>query len=157
MAEKTEKIKTGINKYLGFDCKCPVCLGQVPVQEKILKKLIELHSKLNPTGLAFKREAGLRSRIVELTMELNIGHPKEKTRAFESLVGFAHLSRDKDLVKKAMDMLKQFTEESKLVAYQSKFEEFEKILAMWSGEFNSNNAPEMREIDFFLGIIHRGN
>ena len=105
------KRKTALNKYLGFDCKCPVCLGQVPVQEKILKKLIELHSKLNPTGSDFKREAGLRSRIVDLTWELNIGHPREKIGALTSLVGFAHLARDKDLARKAINMLKQLVED----------------------------------------------
>ena len=149
------KRKVAINKYLEFDCKCPVCLGDVPVQEKILKKLIELHSKLNPTGSDFKREAGLRSRIVDLTMELNIGHTMEKTVALDSLLGFAHLARDKDLVRKAKGIAKQLTEESKLVAFQSDFEEFEKILAKWSEEFNSNNAPKKREIDFILGFIQR--
>ena len=37
------KRKTAIKADLGFDCKCPVCLGHVPLQEKTLKKLIELH------------------------------------------------------------------------------------------------------------------
>ena len=37
------KRKTGIKKDFCFDCKCPVCLGKVPGQEKVLKKLIELH------------------------------------------------------------------------------------------------------------------
>ena len=39
------KRKTNIKKFLGFDCKCPVSLGQVSCQDKILKKLIELHNK----------------------------------------------------------------------------------------------------------------
>ena len=139
------KRKTAIKKHLGYDCKCPVCLGQVPVQEKILKKLIELHSKLNPKPSDFKREAGLRSRIVDLTLELNIGHPNEKSKALTSLAAFAHLARDKDLVRKAKDMLKKFAEENKIGTSQG----LEEVFAEWS-EFNSNNKPDKKEIDFFL-------
>ena len=58
-----------------------------------MKKLIEVHKKLNPLRSDWKREAGLWSRIVDLTMELDIGHPLEVTR-------------DKDLVKKAMNIFK---------------------------------------------------
>ena len=144
------KRKIAFKKVLGFDCKCPVCLGQVPVQEKVLKKLIELASKLNPTGSDFRREAGLRSRIVDLTVELNIGHPNEKIKAVNSFVGFAHLARDKDLVKKALDIAKQFSEENKSVDIMRRLVE---NLAKWSGEFNSNKAPGKREIDFILSSI----
>ena len=144
------KRKTALKKRQGFDCKCPVCLGQVPVKEKTLKKLIELHGKLNPTGSDFRREAGLRSRIVDLTLELNIGHPNEKIKALNSFVGFAHLARDKDLVKKALDIAKQFSEENKSVDVTRKLVE---NLAKWSGEFNSNKAPGMREIDCILSSI----
>ena len=84
------KRKTAIKKREGFDCKCPVCLGQVPVQEKTLKKLIDLHSKVNPTPTQtsewkassdWKKEAGLWSRIVDLTMELYMCDPIEKIKS----------------------------------------------------------------------------
>ena len=115
-----------------------------------MKKLIELHSKLNPTPSDWKREAGISSRIVDLTMELYFGHPCEKMSAIDDLMGFAHLARDKDLVKKGMDMAKQFAEENKLEAIQRQYEGLERVLAKWSKEFYSNNVPEKREIDFFL-------
>ena len=112
---------SGLKKCLGFDCKCLVCLGQVLVQEKTLKKLIELHTRLNPTASDWKREAGLRSRIVDLTMELHIGQPFEKMKALHNLVRFAHLARDKDLLKKAMDKWRQLAEETKLEVFQRKY------------------------------------
>ena len=140
------KRKTALKKHMGFDCKCPVCLGQVPLQEKTLKKLIELHSKLNSTTSDWKREAGLWSRIVDLTMELHIGDPREKIWALEALVRFSHLARDKDLVKKAMDMMKHFAEETKIKGMQMMYENWEKVLAKWSKEFSSNNAPRKAEI-----------
>ncbi len=43
------KRKTNFKKFQGFDCKCPVCLGQISCQEKNLKKLIELQNKLDPS------------------------------------------------------------------------------------------------------------
>ena len=147
------KRKTAIKKDLGFDCKCPVCLGQVPSQEKTLKKLNDLHSKLNPTPSEtsdWKREAGLWSRIVDLSMELYIGHPNEKLKALDALVGFAHLARDKGLVEKAMDMWRQIAEDIKLEGMQRIYESWDKVMASWSAEFKSNNAPERAEIDAFL-------
>ena len=98
----------------------------------------------------WKREAGLWSRIFDLTMELKIGHPLEKTSALRQLAGFAHLARDKDLVKKAMDMLKKVSEEYKLEMVQRSLESGEICLAMWSREFSSNNPPKKKEIDFIL-------
>jgi len=144
------KWKTAIKKDQGFDCKCPVCMGQVHLQEKTLKKLIDLHNKLNPTPSDWKREAGIRSRMVDLTLELNIGNPWEKIEAFEKLMKFAHLARDKDLVMKSMDMMRQFVEETKIEVMQMMYENWERGLAKWSKEFNSNNAPKKDEINFFM-------
>ena len=118
-----------------------------------MKKLIEVHSKLNPTPSDWKREAGLWSRIFDLTMELKIGHPLEKTSALTQLLGFAHLARDKDLVKKAMNMLKQTSEEYKLEFVQRSFEKAESCLVMWSRKFSLNKPPQKEEIDCILTAI----
>jgi len=144
------KRKTALRKELGFDCKCPVCLGQVPIQEKTLKKLIELHNKLNPKPSDWKREAGLWSRIVDLTLELNIGDPCEKVFALDAFVKFSHLARDKDLVKKALDMWRHFAEETKIKNVLRIYEAREECLVEWSKEFRSNIAPKKKEIDAFL-------
>ena len=144
------KMKTDIRRSLGFNCECPVCLGQVPIQEKTLKKLIELHNKLNPKPSDWKREAGLWSRIVDLTLELNIGDPCEKVFALDAFVKFSHLARDKDLVKKALDMWRHFAEETKIKNVLRIYEAREECLVEWSKEFRSNIAPKKKEIDAFL-------
>ena len=128
-------------------------MGQVPVQEKTLKKLIEQHNKLNPKPSDWKREAGLWSRIVDLTYELNIGDPREKVVSLDALSRFAHLARDKDLVRKAMDKLKQFAEDTKLEDVHRFYEDRERCMAQWSTEFSSNSAPKKREIDIFLSSL----
>ena len=147
------KRKTAIKRNLGFDCKCPVCLGQVPGQEKTVKKLIELHSKLNPTPSDWRREAGIWSRIVDVTMELHIGDPREKVMALDALLRFAHLARDKDLRRKAMDMWRQCAEDTKLEAIQMNYEEIEMDLVQWSTEFSTNTGPKKKEIDSILRLI----
>ena len=42
------KRKTAIKKAHGFDCKCPVCLGQVPLQEKTFGGSLRRRSRLRP-------------------------------------------------------------------------------------------------------------
>ena len=68
------KWKAAIRKYYQFDCKCPMCLGEVPFPEKTLKKLIEQNNKLNltPAACDWKRDVNTYSRILDLTMELYI-------------------------------------------------------------------------------------
>ena len=147
------KRRPAFKKDQGFDCKCPVCLDQVPVQEKTLKKLIEQHNKLNPKPTDWKREAGVWSRIVDLTMELYIGSPNEKVWALDALARFAHLARDKVLLRKAVDKLKQFAEYTKLEDVHRFYEDRERCMAQWSTEFSSNSAPKKREIDIFLSSL----
>ena len=147
------KRKTAFKKDHGFDCKCPVCLDQVALQEKTLKELIELHKKLNPTPSDWKREAGIWNRISDLNMDLNIGHPLEKGRTLDALLRFSHLARDKDLRRKAMDKWRQLAEETKLEVFQRKYKNREMVMAQWSAEFNSNHAPKKREIDSILTSI----
>ena len=88
---------------------------------------------------------------MDLRMELNIGDPIERIWVFDKLLRFAHLARDKNLVSKAMDMWRQFTEEIKNETHQIEFENFERDYMMWSVEFSSTNAPKKREIDCILG------
>ena len=116
-----------------------------------MKKLIEAHSKLNPTPSDWKKEAGIRSWIVDLTMELNIGDPREKIQALDALVRFSHLARDRDLVRKAMGVWRQFTKENKNETIGP--EVLERGLAQWSAEFRSNNVPKKREIDSILRSV----
>ena len=151
----SRKRKTGIKKDFLFDCKCPVCLGKVPGQEKLLKKLIEMHSKFNPTPSAsdWKKEARICDGIFDLTKELYIGRlDLDKTKALDALLRTAHLARDRALVRKAMDKWRQHLEENMYEDTDERFEAFEERLAKWSTELKSNKAPEKREIDFFFGI-----
>ena len=120
-----------------------------------MKKLIELHKKLDPTLNTltdWKREAGIRNTIVGLTMELLIGGLKEKVGAFAALAVLAHLARNKDLVKKALDKMRQVAEETKLEYVQSLCEILENRFSQWSTEFSTGTPPVDREIAFILSV-----
>ena len=69
------------------------------------------------------------------------------------MIRFAHLARDKNLLRKTMDMWRQFMKETKIETLQRNLEVFERGLAMWSTEFSSTNAPKKREIECILGPI----
>jgi len=112
------KKRSEMKKVLLFDCQCLVCLGKIPCQEKNMKKLFELRNKLAPTPSDWKREAGIRARIVDLTLGLDIGHIDDKVDALHKMVYSAHCARDQDLVKKGMTKWKQLTEDTNLECVQ---------------------------------------
>jgi len=153
-----QKRKTAIKTIKGFDCVCPVCLGQVPGQEEIIEKWIELHNQLDPYHAQmpadWRREADIRNKIVDLVMNLYIGQfSGEKVGVLAALVGAAHLARDQDLVRKAMTLWKQLVEDTKLDGCQITYDATEQGLAQWSAFYerkgiNPNTPPDSAEIDF---------
>ena len=125
-----------------------------------MKRLAELHLKLNPLfptemTIGFEKwEARIQDKIVDLTMELYIGSPIEKIRALGNLAKSAHLARDKDLVMKAMDKLRQLAEDTKLEYMRRCYDTFEIGFSQCSREFSSGIPPERREIDYFFELFH---
>ena len=111
-----------------------------------MKKLIELHNKLDPSPTDWKREANTRNKIVYLTMDLYIGSLSEKVVALLMLAESAHFAREKNLVTNTMDKLRQLAEDTKLEFVQRYHKILERRFSQWSTEFNSGNAPEEREI-----------
>ena len=147
--------KIAFKKDFEFDCKCPVCSGQVPFQEKTLKKLIKLEKKeTNLKHINWKKEALIGAEIVKLTMELKIGGLSEKVLlGLAPLAVTAHLARDKDLLKKTMNKWKQLNKETKLDFLQRYHLNVDAALSRWSNEFTSGNAPEQKEVDFLFSRL----
>ena len=141
-----------------FVCACSVCSGQVADQEEIMKRLAELHLKLNPLFpaemiIGFEKwEARLQDKIVDLTMELYIGKLFDKVRALDFMVRTAHLARDQNLVRKAMDTWKQLAANTNLEDVKRSCESMESSLSQWSEELKSRKRPARREIEFIGNI-----
>ena len=87
-------------------------------------------------------------------MELKMGGLYEKVLvALAPMAITAHLARDKDLVKKAMNEWKQLVEETKIDYFQRFYDCVEAGFSQWSNEFTSGNAPEKKEIDFLFSRL----
>ena len=154
-----QKRKAGIMQNLFFDCACSVCKGQVADQEEIMKRSVELQLQLNPLFpdvnklIGFKKgEVRVQDKIVDLTMQLYVGNIDDKRRALDVLVRIAHLARDQNLVKKAMDTWKQLAVDTNLAEVGRTCQIMENSLSQWSKEFKSRKAPKKREIDFIYYI-----
>ena len=118
-----------------------------------MKKLIELHKKLEPSPTNWQRNAGISNKIADLTMELYIGDPSEKISALDGLARYAHLARDKNLVNKAMDTLRGLADEIKLEYMRRCYEILKTNFSHWSTEFNSGIPPEKSEMDFIKSKV----
>ena len=94
-----------------------------------MKKLIELHTKLNRHPLDLRREAGIRDKIVDIFLDLNIGHPNDMAEAVVKMVEAAKLNHDPALLRRAMDKCRQIAEDTKLKQIQRFYEHLEIVLA----------------------------
>ena len=146
--------KAGILEELTFDCACSVCSGQVADQRDIFKRIAELHLQLSPFHptemiIGFEKwEARIQDKIVDLTMELYIGKLDDKIEALDVMVRTAHLARDQNLVRKAMDMWTQLAEDTKLADVRKTCQIMGDSLSLWSEELKSRKPPKRREIEF---------
>ena len=153
-----QKRKMGILQELTFDCACSVCSGQVADQREIFKRIREMHLQLSPLHpkkmvIGFEKwEARIQDKIVDLTMKLYIGKLDDKIRALDVMVRTAHLARDQNLVRKAMDMWTQLAADTKLADVQMTRQIMEDSLSLWSKELQSGKPPKRREIEFIYSI-----
>ena len=144
-------------QFLSFVCKCAVCLGKIPGQEDIGKKLIKLHKQLSDNHYRkdlsdWRKETDILDQIVDLTLQLHIGKIDDKFQALNLLTRRAHLARDEDLVLKTMKTWKEMAENIQLADLLQSYEIMESSLAEMSAELKSNNPPSKREIDLIFSI-----
>ena len=154
----TQKRKAGIMEELTFDCVCSVCSGKVADQDEIMKRLAELHLQLNPRHpveivIGFEKwEARIQDKIVDLTMQLDMGKLDDKIRALDVMVRTAQLARDQNLVRKAMTTWKQLAADTNLADVQMTCQIMENSLSQWSEELKSRKAPTVREVGCIYNI-----
>ena len=149
--------KAGFKNEYGFDCKCDVCSGKVSAQEDTMKSLLELCDSLVPlaqskSGWHWPQLASIRSKIVDLTLQLHIGKMDDKIGALDWLAKNAQLARDEKLLKKAMATWKQMAEDVKLEKFQVAYKNMEESLDKVSSEFKSKKPPTLKEILFVQSI-----
>ena len=122
-----------------------------------MKSLLELCDSLVPlaqskSGWHWPQLASIRSKIVDLTLQLHIGKMDDKIGALDWLAKNAQLARDEKLLKKAMAIWKQMAEDVKLEKFQVAYKNMEDSLDKVSSEFKSKKPPTLKEILFVQSI-----
>ena len=167
MMTKSE-MKTKLQTLFGFDCKCPVCSGGVPNQDGIISEINRLVELPSPSGFVnpvsfldpsstlslysrrkqsdWRAEALKHERAADLTKELYIGHVQDKFSVLTRFATTAQLARDSRLLKKALDLGKEWTESLGLETLCEAYKALEKGVRDWSSEFKSKENPVMYEI-----------
>ena len=120
-----------LKKHFRFDCKCCVCSGSAPEQEDILREWLELHGRLYLRQSRKRKEVSfwaeqvkIADKLVDLTLELNIGNVEDKIASLNLLGEFAVKARDEVLVKKAIDGLKKIAADTGIRSLVKRCEDF---------------------------------
>ena len=88
--------------------------------------------------------------MVDLIMKLYIGGLDVKLDSLDSLVRVAQMAREVDLQKKAMDLWKKISEDTKLEEVRLVYEEMERGVAQWAARMKAKKLPKKNEIKFFF-------
>ncbi len=112
-------IRASIQKCYGFDCKCEVCLGQVPNQDNIIEKINKTlnHKEIKreeETPQVWKRRAIVLGILCDLAKPLYIGRETEKMMYLVSLFGMAMESGNSVLKGKALDEMRELVDRTGL-------------------------------------------
>ncbi len=162
------QMKTKLKTSFGFDCKCPVCSGEIPDQDKIISEINRLVELPSPTGFVnpssfhdpnstlslfskrkkseWRVQALKHERAADLTKQLYVGHVQDTFSVLTRFATTAQLSRDPVLLKKALDLGKEWTKGLGLEVLSEAFKNLEKGVKDWSPEFQTKKDPGMYEI-----------
>ena len=155
--KKKDELRANIKKGFGFDCLCAVCYGQIPDQDDIKEKLLELKSGICRNNyytkriLDWKMEARDVNEMVDLVQEFHIGRIELRNHIYVDLAKIAHMARDPVLRKKAFDMWETLVEETGLWHLKGHYEKVKGTLDNWSSEFESKKHPRKEEVDAIFG------
>ena len=156
------KMKTTLQEKFSFDCKCGVCTGSIPNQDRLILEIssimsIALSQTLDQLYQKKKKEwmteASQLERAAELSKQLYIGRSDNRIRVLAVFVTATQMARDPIRLKKAWDLLKE--EISSLGLMESHagkvYKDQETKLERWSLEFQSKRNPRKEEIDECYG------
>jgi len=146
------EIRAMLKRVFGFDCKCPICTGEIPDQDDIKRKILKIieyappaHDLKRPSD--WKREANECDRIMMLTKQMHIVPFDTKCFVCIDLAYAAHMARNPVLRKKAMDTWAELNKSvglKKMVLYH---ETVQGYLDEWAKEFKSKKPPKKKEIN----------
>lgn len=109
------EIRATLKRDFFFDCKCSICVGEVPDQDDVKRKILKIvdfdlppHDLKRPSD--WTRDANQNERIMKLTNQMHIVPFDTKCFSCIDLAYSAHMARDPVLRKKAMDTWAELNE-----------------------------------------------
>ena len=150
------EIRATLKKDFFFDCKCSICVGEVPDQDDVKRKILKIiDHELPPYDLRrpsdWRRDANENQRIMELTKQMHIVPFDTKCFSCIDLAYSAHMARNPTLRKKAMDTWAELNESVKLEKMVRYHQTIQGYLDEWDKEFKSRKPPKEEEIDTIYG------
>ena len=119
-----------IKEDFGFDCRCVVCLGQVPNQDDIMERIRDIVTRDDFYGLKdeektlrdWKREAIVNAMIFDLSKPLQIGREIQKMKYLGILYKAAVNCGNSILMRKAEDEMKELADKTGLELMKNEVE-----------------------------------
>ena len=124
--ERKERMEV-IKDSLGFDCNCCVCAGNVPIQDEITKELLKLEEGMDRMEGKVKRSYLVNTvdKIVDLRLQLTVGHIEDKISAIEMLARLGYTIRDEERIEKAKRELKKLAADTQLEYVMKRYEDID--------------------------------
>ena len=145
-----------IRETLFFECKCRICVGEFDDQDEILKTFRDLVKNLDSNHhqkriLDWEREAQIYQEMAELTEKLDIGPVIDiKMNILDGFAAAAHLARNEELLRKAIDSLQKLVVESKMNDVRLANDRVKHDMCKWTSQRKSKKSPKREEIESFL-------
>ena len=141
-----------LQEDFGFDCKCPVCSGEVPNQDDIMRKMwdiiisngVQTKEEHEMTLSDWTREAKAFEAIVELAKPVYVGRPEGKMAKLLFFLRAAANARKPDLFGKAVNGIRELAEKTGLEAFKGIIQDFSRK------EIDTEILTEMMEKGFGL-------
>ena len=159
------QMKTKLREVFNFDCKCGVCSGSIPNQDRLILEISSTLAYVESQSLDFvyyqkkknewTTEVLQLERTADLTKQLYIGHRHimDRFKVFLHLIVSSQMARDSIRLKKATDFYKEELISLGLMELQlgKGYKNLERKLERWSSAFQSKRNPTKEEIDDFYG------
>jgi len=154
------QMKQDLKTEFNFSCKCSVCIGVTPHQNLTKRKIRSLQDRMMRQSRKFKsplkkklsdwrRDALEQEKIVALTKTLYVG-PIRLCREYMSLIRFAQMSRDSEILNKALEDFKDVVSIYKLEEMTKKYADTVSDVMSWSSQFKSGHQPGRGEYFHFF-------
>jgi len=160
----SSEMKTMLHEDFLFDCKCGVCAGSIPNQDRIILEIsskfaiavsrsLDLNLRYQMKAKQWITEASQLERAADLTKQLYIGHFSDRLKVYILFVFASHMARDSIRLKKAMDLMKE--EVRAVVRVGELYKTLETKVERWSKEQESRSKrkPTQEEIDDFHDLF----